>query len=268
MDKADMAPVLVTGGTGTLGRAVVGRLLAAGRPVRVLSRQGSPRVLAGVEAVRGDLVSGAGVVEAVAGITIVVHCASNGRRSGDVEGTRRLVDAAARAGVRHLAYISIVGVDRNPFPYYRAKLEAEGVVATGAAPWTILRATQFHDLILRVLQAQDRLPALLVPRGFRFQPVDASEVAARLTDLALGEPGGWAPDIGGPLVRTAEELAHTYLEATGRSRPLLGLPIPGAVGRAFRDGAQLTPDHADGVMTWEEYLNAHLRMGVSVRTRG
>ncbi len=268
MDKAGMAPVLVTGGTGTLGRVVVDRLLAAGRLVRVLSRQGSPKVPAGVDVVRGDLVSGAGVVEAVAGTAIVVHCASNGRRSGDVEGTRRLVDAAARVGVHHLAYISIVGVDRNPFPYYRAKLEAEGVVAAGATPWTILRATQFHALILRVLRAQGRLPALLVPRGFRFQPVDASEVAARLTDLALGEPAGRVPDMGGPVVRTAEELARTYLKATGRPRPLLGLPIPGAVGRAFRDGAQLAPGHADGVMTWEEYLHAHLDTGRSARARG
>jgi len=268
MDMAGVARVLVTGGTGELGGAVVGRLVAAGEAVRVLSRREHPDVPSGVGVVRGDLVSGVGVAEAVAGVGIVVHCASNGRRSGDVEGTQRLVGAAAEAGVAHLAYISIVGVDRNPFAYYRAKLAAEGIVAAGRVPWTILRATQFHSLILRVLRAQGRLPALLVPRGFRFQPVDAGEVAARLADLALGGPTGRVPDMGGPAVRTAEELARAYLAAAGRPRPLLRLPVPGSVGRAFRDGAQLAPGHADGTITWEEYLHAHLDADVSARGRG
>jgi uncharacterized protein YbjT (DUF2867 family) len=259
-----MARVLVTGGTGELGRAVVARLLAERQAVRVLSRRANPGVPPGVGAVRGDLTSGVGVAAAVAGVDIVAHCASNGRRSGDVEGTRRLVAAAAEAGVRHLAYISIVGVDRNPFSYYRAKLEAEGIVEAAGVPWTILRATQFHGLILRALRAQDRLPALLAPRGFRFQPVDSSEVAARLVDLAMGGPVGRASDMGGPEVRTAEDLARAYLAAAGRRRPLLRAPIPGAVGRAFRAGAQLAPGHADGTVTWDDYLRRHL--GADMRT--
>ncbi len=263
----DMARVLVTGGTGELGRAVVGRLLAEEAEVRVLSRREHPHVPPGVDVVQGDLVSGAGVAEAVAGVAIIVHCASNGRRSGDVEGTRRLVGAAAEAGVAHLAYISIVGVDRNPFAYYRAKLEAEGIVAAGRVPWTILRATQFHGLLWRVLRAQGRLPALLVPRGFRFQPIDSGEVATRLVDLALGGPAGRAPDMGGPEARTAEDVALAYLAATGQRRPLLRVPVPGTVGRAFRAGAQLAPGHADGTITWEEFLHAHLDAGISARAQ-
>jgi len=257
MDMAGAARVLVTGGTGELGRAVVERLLAAGEGVRVLSRRERPDLPPGVGIVQGDLATGAGLTEAVAEVGVVVHCASNGRRSGDVEGTRRLVAAAATTGVRHLAYISIVGVDRNPFPYYRLKLEAEGIVAAGGVPWTILRATQFHSLLLRALRTQGRLPTLLVPRGFRFQPVDSGEVAARLADLALNGPVGRAPDMGGPEMRTAEDLARAYLEAAGWRRPLLRVPVPGAVGRAFRDGAQLAPDHADGTITWDDYLRRH-----------
>ncbi len=262
-----MARVVVTGGTGELGRAVVARLLAEGQAVRVLSRRANPGVPPGVGVVRGDLTSGTGVTAAVAGIDIVVHCASNGRRSGDVEGTRRLIAAAAEAGVRHLAYISIVGVDRNPFPYYRAKLEAEGMVEAGDMPWTILRATQFHGLLLRVLRAQDRLPALLVPRDVRFQPVDSGEVAARLADLAIGRPAGRASDMGGPEVRPAEDVARAYLAAAGRRRPLLRVSIPGAVGRAFRDGAQLAPGRADGTITWDDYLRRHLGARMPTRER-
>jgi len=258
MGMVDRARILVTGGTGELGRAVVGQLLATGEVVRVLSRQEHPHVPPGVGVVRGDLVDGEGVAEAVAGTEIVVHCASNGRRSGDVAGTRRLVAASADAGVHHLTYISIVGVDRNPFAYYRTKLEAEGIVEVGSVPWTILRATQFYGLLLRVLQAQDRLPALLVPRAFRFQPIDSSEVAARLITLAQGRPMGRAADMGGPEVRTAEHLARTYLAAGGRRRPLVRVPVPGAAGRAFRAGAQLAPGHADGAITWDDYLRRYL----------
>lgn len=255
---ASGARVLVTGGTGELGRGVVARLLAAGAAVRVLSRREHPDVPPGVDVARGDLATGAGLTEAVAGAAIIVHCASKGRGSGDVEGTRRLVEVAARAGVQHVAYISIVGVDRNPFAYYRAKLEVERIVAAGRLPWTILRATQFHGLILRVLRAQDRLPALLVPRGFRVQPVDSGEVAARLVGLALGGPQGRVPDMGGPEVRTAEDLARAYLSAAGRRRPLLRVPVPGAAGSAFRAGAQLAPGHADGAITWDDYLRRHV----------
>lgn len=251
-----MAQVLVTGGTGELGRAVVARLVAAGQPVRVLSRRERPAVPPGVGVAQGDLAAGVGVAEAVAGVETVVHCASNSRRATDVAGTQRLVAAAATTGVRHLVYISIVGVDRNPFSYYRAKLDAEGIIEQGSVPWTILRATQFHSLLLRFLQSQGRLPVLLVPRGFRFQPIDSGEVAARLVALALDEPAGWVPDMGGPRVRTAEDLARAFLAASERRRPLLRVPLPGRAARAFRAGAQLAPEHADGTITWEDYLHA------------
>jgi uncharacterized protein YbjT (DUF2867 family) len=237
---------------------VVKRLLAVGQSVRVLSRREHPNVPPGVGAVRGDLATGGGLAQAVAGAETIVHCASSGHGHGDIEATRQLVDAAVQAGVRHLVYISIVGVDRVPFGYYRAKLAAEGIVATGRVPWTILRSTQFHSLLLRAVQVQGRLPVLLVPRGISFQPVDAGEVAARLVELALAEPAGRVPDMGGPEMRAAEDLARVYLAVAGRRRPLLGVPVPGAVGRALRNGAGCAPDHADGVITWSDYLTHRL----------
>jgi len=265
-----MARVLVTGGTGELGRAVVARLVAAGHSVRVLSRTETPRIPPGVEAARGDLATGVGALAAVATVEVVVHCASNGHRTVEVAGTARLVAAAAAAGVRRLVYISIVGVDRNPFAYYRAKLDAEGIVARGDVPWTILRATQFHSLILRVLRAQGRLPALLVPRGFRLQPIAAEDVAARLVELALGDPIGYAPDMGGPDVCTVEDLAWAYLAAAQERRPLLSVPIPGRAARAFRDGAHVTPERTVGALTWDDYLRAQMSApaGMTAHDRG
>lgn len=237
----------MTGGTGTLGRPVVRYLREAGRDVRVLSRR------PGAEVATGDLRTGEGVDAAVAGVTTIVHCATTLGRH-DVATTRTLVEAARRAGVPHLVYVSIVGVDRVPMPYYRAKLEAEQVVADSGLPWTILRATQFHELIATMWQVQRFLPVTLTPAGVRVQPIAAAEVAARLAELAGGEPAGRVPDLGGPEVRDAADLARAYLRSVGRRRPVLPLRLPGKAFHGYREGGHLTPAHADGRRTFEEWL--------------
>src|SRR4030095_1194987 len=155
---------LVTGGTGTLGRLVVPRLHDAGYDVRVLSRQGRDGG-GDIEFLTGDLASGVGIEAAVQGAEIILHCA--GTKKGDEEKARRLVQAASRAGTRHLVYISVVGADRIPissgidramFGYFESKLAAERVVADSGLPWTTLRATQFHDLILMAARPMGKRP--------------------------------------------------------------------------------------------------------------
>ncbi len=244
--------VLVTGGRGALGSGVVDHLRAAGSEVRVLSRSGKPGT------VRGDLATGAGLDEAVGVADVIVHCASNPfrkTRQTEVAGTERLIRAAARAGVSHLVYVSIVGVDRNPhYFYYRAKLNAEQIVGRSAVPWTILRATQFHDFVLKGLKALEVGPVAAVPKDFLFQPVDVGEVAGRLAELALSEPAGRVPDLGGPEIKTAAGLARAYLEGAGRRKMILELPLPGKLARAFREGAQTCPEGERGRVTWEEFL--------------
>jgi uncharacterized protein YbjT (DUF2867 family) len=244
--------VLVTGGTGVLGSRVTDCLHTRGYSVRVLSRRGSSGT------VRGDLATGEGVEEAVAGVQTIVHCASSPRKTHlvDVEGTERLLRAAEGSGVSHFLYISIVGIDRNPFPYYRAKLEAERLIEHSAIQWTILRATQFHPFVLRIVQLVDRGPLVVIPKGFLLQPIDAGEVADRLIELALGQPGGRAADIGGPEVRTFTNLAHAYLEASGRNKSVVEIALPGKVARAFRQGAQTCPNQKYGEVTWEDFLRA------------
>lgn len=260
------SPVLVTGGTGTLGRPLVEGLLAADVPVRVMSRRPRP---AGderrLEWAVGDLGKGEGIEPAVAGAGTIVHCATTGRH--DVAMTRRLVEAARRAGspqspdTPHLVHVSIVGVDRVPFFYYRAKLETERIIEGSGLPWTILRATQFHDLVAGVVLAQRRSPVVLVPRGFRFQPVEAAEVAGRLVELVQGAPAGRVDDMGGPQVRDVADLAAATLEAAGLRRRLVRAPLPGGTARAFREGGHLTPDHAVGEVTFEQYLAARAKAG-------
>ena len=255
------SPILVTGGTGTLGRLVVRHLQEAGCKVRVLSRR-SHKPANGIEFVTGDLAAGEGLEAAVNGVESIVHCA--GSPKGDEDKTRNLVRASSRAGAQHLVYISVVGADRIPvvsrvdramFGYFASKRAAEHIVADSGLPWTTLRATQFHDLILMVARQLAKLPVIPVPAGFRIQPVDADEVAARLVELTLGEPVGMVPDMGGPRVYGAAELLRSYLRATKRRRrPIVPVWVPGEAARVFRAGANLAPERAVGHRTWEEFV--------------
>ena len=131
------------------------------------------------------------------------------------------------------------------------KLATERVVEQSGIGWTTLRATQFHDLILIVARALAKLPVIPAPTGSRFQPVDATEVAERMAELALGEPSGLVPDLAGPKIYTVAELVKSYLSAVGKRRPLV--PVHQAA-RALRAGANLAPDRAVGKRTWEEFL--------------
>jgi uncharacterized protein YbjT (DUF2867 family) len=251
--------VLVTGGTGSLGHRVVDRLRGPGYEVRTLSRSAR-----GAGVVRGDLQTGEGLARALEGVDVLIHCASSPRkpRQTDVGGTGRLLEAAGRAGVSHVVFVSIVGVDRNPYPpYYRAKLEAEKIVERSPVPWTILRATQFHEFALKQIRLLERIPIMLAPRGFLLQPMDIGEVADRMVELALSEPSGRVPDIGGPEVRALPDLARSYLKASGRRRRIVEVPVPGKAARALREGAQLAPDQTYGETRWEEFLDGTLRPG-------
>jgi uncharacterized protein YbjT (DUF2867 family) len=258
--------ILVTGGTGSLGRRVVDRLRGPGYEVRTLSRSAR-----GAGVVRGDLQTGEGLAQALEGVDVLIHCASSPRktRQTDVEGTGRLLEAASLAGVSHVAFVSIVGVDRNPYlPYYRAKLEAERIVERSPVPWTILRATQFHEFALKQIRLLERIPVMLVPRGFLLQPIEIGEVADRLVELALSEPSGRVPDIGGPEVRTLPDLARSYLKATGRRRRMVEIPVPGKAARALREGALLAPGQAYGEFRWEEFLSQTIQLERDDGTEG
>lgn len=249
-------PVLVTGGTGRLGRRVVARLVDAGCDVRVLARhqRDTPSAAAFFT---GDLRSGAGIDPAVRGVGTIIHCATSTK--GDADAIRHLVTAAVRTGAPHVVQPSIVGIDHLSWGYTRAKLEVERIVASSGLPWTILRVTQFYDYCFDNLRTLSRFPVVApVPAGFRVQPVDPDEVAARLVELALGEPVGRAPDLAGPHVSSWADLLRSYLTTTHRHRWVVPVWIPGS--KAVRHGALLPPSrHTVGIKTWEQFLSARLQ---------
>lgn len=190
---------------------------------------------------------------AVEGVDTVVHCATT-PTGGDEKAAANLIAAARRAGVGHLVYISIVGIDRVPFAYYRTKLAVEKQVEESGLGWTVLRATQFHDLLVRVFRAMAKSPVMMLPAGVSDQPVEVAEVADRLAELAAGSPAGRVADLGGPEVRSFESLARAYVKATGRRRAVVNVPLAGKAYRGFRAGGHLAPEQAVGKRTFEEYL--------------
>ncbi|HEY9370660.1 SDR family oxidoreductase [Streptomyces sp.] len=240
-----MSTILVTGGTGMLGRPVCDALRGDGHEVRVLSRHSPPYAV--------DLREGGPLVDsAVDGVDAVVHCTNILR--GDARAAGNLIEAAQRAGVPHLVYISIVGVDRMPYAHLKAKYVIERLIERSGLGWTVLRATQFHDLVLQLLEGLAKPPVMLLPKGVSLQPVEKTEAAARLAELATGPPVGRAEDLGGPEIRRLTDLADAYLTAAGKERRLIELPLPGRLYRGFRNGDQLAPDRALGRVTFEEFL--------------
>lgn len=256
-----MQKILVTGGAGKLGRLVVKHLRAAGYPVRGMSRRATPgEDWPGTEWRQADLVTGAGLPQAVQGMDVIVHTAGQGTWQADVEGTRHLLDAARQTGVAHLVYISIVGIERVPYAYGKAKLAGENLIEHSDLPWSILRATQFHHLIDRVLRVLTRLPlVMLMPTDLLLQPVAEDDVAKRLGEIVQAGPSGRVPDMGGPQILTSGDLARTWLKQRGMRRFIIPLWLPGTIARALRQGGNTCPQQAIGTVTWETWLRQHYR---------
>ena len=244
--------VVVAGASGDLGSRVARQVADRGHEVVPASRR------TGV-----DLVSGAGLDEALAGADAVVNCADDPSR-GDwvtVYGARRLADAAAAQGV-HLVHISIVGIDDHPLGYYRRKLRAEQGIAAAGGPATVLRATQFHSLAAFFARKLSIGPLTATIGEMAFQPVDTDWVAERLADLALGpRPTAYlrATDVAGPDVLTIGEIATLLRAHRGASAPhVVRLPPLGGTLRAFAERRNVpTPGEAQtGGRTFAEWVAA------------
>lgn len=184
---------------------------------------------------------------------MIVHCASAQR--GDLEATRHLLEVAKSDSRRpHLVYVSIVGVGGISYGYFRTKLAAERAIIDSGLPWTIQRATQFYDFVLKGARSTARFPIVIVPKDFLVQPINPVEVAESLADLAVGPPRGRVPDMGGPQVLTWAAMTRAYLRAIRRRRAVVELPMPGT--RAIRAGGLLVREPAGrhGRQTWDEFL--------------
>jgi uncharacterized protein YbjT (DUF2867 family) len=241
--------IAVAGGTGVLGHHVVDVARQRRHEVVVLTRS---------EGV--DLTGGDGLAERLTGVDAVIDATSTRTQSkakaeeffGAI--TRNLLEAEQAAGVGHHVVVSIVGIDEVPSGYYQGKLLQERLVTEGRVPWSILRATQFHEFAEQALGFVRVGPFSLVPRMLS-QPIAAAEVAEALVDLAEAGPSGRVPDLAGPEPLQMVELSRQVSRARGLGRRVVGLHVPGAMGKGLRSGGLLpTTDGPRGRQTFAEWL--------------
>ena len=246
--------ILVTGGRGTFGRLLVPALEALGADVVITTRSDA----AGPSRRTLDLTGPDISPSLFEGVSTVVHAATNPARSEkvDVDGTKRLLAAAAMADVEHVVYLSIVGIDDHPFPYYRAKLQAERYIEGAGLGHSIVRATQFHEFLARIFATG---PVTVRFPGLEFQVIDGAAVAERVAQIAIGPPVGRAPDIGGPQAETMQHMAETWKRVSGSRKPIVPIPVAGKIARAFRERRHFTPNRLEGSRTWDEWLRSQYR---------
>lgn len=249
-------PVLVTGASGVLGRAVVDELTASHTPWRAISRH--PDAQQRTDGwLQADLAEGTGLGAALADVAAVIHCATDpsDAQRVDVDGTRNLIVAMEQYNpTARLVYVSIVGVFDNPFPYYRVKADVERLVYDAPVPHVVARATQFHPFVRDLLRP--RAGVTMGVSGLRFAPVDPAWFAARLVDLALAEDPPELSQYAGPETFSFQELAALTAHVEGRRTPFrLPAPAIGGTLRALRDGSNLPgPTAQRGGSTYAEWL--------------
>ncbi len=252
-----MTRVLVTGGTGVLGREIVSRLLDKGDTVRILSR--SPRRgTTNVEWAQAQMLTGEGLPEALQGVGVIIHAATDTRLGKtDVEMTRRLLDRAKPAGIGYFLFISIVGSDKTSFSYHKVKVACEALARDSGIPSASLRFTQFYEFIDLLLHTFTRLPVGFLPMDWKSQPMDVGEAADQVVRVVGERPSGLQPDIAGPEVLTFREMLRAWQQARGSHKLVLPLPVPGELSAAFRQGLLTSPDARVGKLTWAQWLDHH-----------
>lgn len=266
--------VLVTGGTGKLGRELLPRVSEVGHEVVALTRR-PMSVDAPAQAVRGDLSTGQGIEEAIEGCDAVIHAATSGfgdrytlswaifhRSAVDVGGTRRLLETAQHVGIEHFLFTSIVGMDGVPgwpsiYRYFKHKLAAEALVRDASLQWSIVRLTQFHPLLDQILEWQFRKPGPVFSLEMAGQPIDPSDAADVVTSCLAHGPSKDVLEFGGPQILTGREIVEEWRAQRGVKRKPHHFRAPGKLGRAMAEGALTCPNNIAGRITWHEWLSRH-----------
>lgn len=254
-----MQSVLITGGTGTLGQELNKQLIEKGYVVNILSSKEKPDIAFFTNIIQGDLTDPASLKEAVESAEIIIHCASNPRNAQvvDIEGTKNLLSLLDTNTCKHFIYVSIAGVDKSDYPYYQTKYAVEKLIEASGIPYSILRATQFHDLVLyRIIQVFDQgigMP-IQIPANMQFQSIDKTDAAASIVDLVTNPPTYSVTTIGGPEVLSLETMIQIYYAQSGRSEEIEYIEPSLAFHQVFTTGINLCSEHAIGGITWAEYL--------------
>lgn len=242
--------------------AIAGATGAVGVHVVDVARRRAHDVVALSRAQGVDLLDARAVARALEGADAVIDVSSIATTSQAASmayfeaSTANLLAGGETAGVTHHIVLSIVNIDRAPSGYYAGKVLQERLVSDGLVPWSILRATQFHEFAGQIYERGRIGPVHAVPI-MRTQPVAASEVAERLVELAESDARGRARDLAGPREERLIDLVRASASAAGSRAPIISIPLPGGMGAAMRSGALLPgPDAQLGTLTFAEWIRA------------
>lgn len=259
-----MNQILLTGGTGTLGREIIKQLLSKNYVVSVISSNNKPDLPEQIKVIHADLTKKESIPADIKNATVIIHSASNpaNAQSVDLEGTRNLLAAIDKGHTKHFIYVSIAGVDKSSYPYYQVKREVEKMIQASAIPFTILRATQFHDFVLhRMIRPFDSGPGsvLKIPKGLQFQSIDKKEVVYKILDLIADDALCEIVTIGGPKVQTLEEMAQIYLDVLDRKDNIEAEKMESERLAMLSSGINLCPDHTYGGISWRQFITNSLK---------
>lgn len=252
--------ILITGGTGLLGSAIANNLQSTGHTIRIMSRGPAP-VGTPHEWATADLAEQTGLAAAVCDVDVIVHCASQSGRvqETDVLGTQALLEVAKSAGVGHVVYPSIIGIDKIDLSYYKAKLEAEDIVSHSGIPYTIGRLSQFHHFAMQIIdtawQKTRWMPVLPLPTRWQFQTIDVRDVATLWRPSILGQATGFLPAMAGPEILTLGAMTSVWRKARGIIKPVVNLSPRTGISIGFTAGFNTLPGTSYGSITWKDYID-------------
>jgi uncharacterized protein YbjT (DUF2867 family) len=252
-----MDNILITGGTGTLGQAIIKQVADIG-VINVISTKEKADMSRPVNVFNADLTDIESLRTVAEAADIIIHCASNPTNAKvvDLEGTCNLLACVNKTRLKHFIYISIAGIDKSTFPYYIIKQQVEQLIMLAGVPFSILRPTQFHEFVLyRMIKPFEHGTNLTIPAGLKFQSVDVADVAGKIKDLIQTGPANDVTTIGGPEILTIEEMAKTYLTTLGLPASITPEKMEGERFDMLRSGINLCKDKAFGKITWQQYLN-------------
>lgn len=255
-----MQSVLITGGTGTLGQEITKQLLEKGHVVNILTSKENPEIAFFTNIIQGDLTDASSLKAAVENSDIIIHCASNPRNAQtvDIEGTKNLLSLLDSSTCKHFIYVSIAGVDKSDYPYYQTKYAVEKLIQESGIPYSILRASQFHDLVLyRIIQVFDQGigKPIQIPANMQFQSIDKTDAASAIVKIVDGQPIYNITTIGGPQVLSLETMIQTYFSQLSRNEEIEYIEPSMAFHQVFTTGINLCPENSVDGIRWEEYLN-------------
>jgi len=235
--------ILVTGGTGFIGGHLILRLRQEGLPVRALARhpdRAQPLKEIGVEVVCGDISDKVSLEKAAEGMERVIHLVGiiqeapgASFRGVHVEGTRNVIEAARKAGVRHFFHQSALGTRPGAkSEYHRTKWEAEELVRQSGIPFTILRPSLIYGsgdkFTIRLSEMLLRAPVMpIIGSGqSRVQPIYIDDVVSCMVKAVTGNAFlNEIYEIGGPDQLTYKEVTTAIAETMGLKRPVVHVPL-------------------------------------------